>query len=95
MTMKGLSRSSYPRLGIGCRVRNLENGDTMLLLPEGLLRLKGTGAEIVRLCDGEHTFSDIIRAMQVQYQSSDPKQIEQEVETFLNRLQQRRAVDFQ
>ena len=36
MTMKALSRSSYPRLGIGCRVRNLENGDTMLLLPEGV-----------------------------------------------------------
>ena len=31
MTMQALSRSSHPRLGIGCRVRKVENGDTMLL----------------------------------------------------------------
>jgi hypothetical protein len=93
--MRALRPSSYPRLGIGCRVRKVENGDTMLLLPEGLLRLKGTGAEIIRLCDGEHTFADIVEAMQAQYRSSDPKQIEQEVEFFLNRLLERRAVDFQ
>jgi pyrroloquinoline quinone biosynthesis protein D len=95
MTMQALSRSSHPRLGIGCRVRKVENGDTMLLLPEGLLRLKGTGSEIIELCDGEHTFADIVRAMQTQYRSSDPKQIEQDVESFLNRLLERRAVDFQ
>ena len=95
MTMKALSRSSHPRLGIGCRVRIVENGDTLLLLPEGILRLKGTAAEIIRLCDGEHSFADIVEAMQAQYRSSDPQRIEQEAESFLNRLQERRAVDFQ
>ena len=93
--MKALSHASYPRLGIGCRVRKDESGDRILLLPEGILRLKGTAAEIIRLCDGEHTFADILQAMQAQYPSSDAKQIEQETESFLNRLLERRAVDFQ
>lgn len=93
--MKALSHASHPRLGIGCRMRKAESGDTLLLLPEGILRLKGTAAEIIRLCDGEHTYADILGAMQAQYPSSDPKQIEQEAESFLNRLLERRAVDFQ
>jgi len=93
--MKALSHASHARLGIGCRVRKDEGGDTILLLPEEILRLKGTAAEIIRLCDGEHTFADILRVMQAQYPSSDPKQIEQETESFLNRLLERRAVDFQ
>lgn len=95
MTMKDLSHASHPRLGIGCRVRKAENGDTVLLLPEGVLRLKGTAAEIIQLCDGERTVADILGAMQAQYPSPDPKQIAQEIESFLNRLLERRALDFQ
>jgi pyrroloquinoline quinone biosynthesis protein D len=94
MTMKELSHASHLRLGIGCRLRKDENGDTVLLLPEGILRLKGTAAEIIRLCDGERTFADILQAMEAQYPSSSPKQIEQQIGSFLNRLLERRAVDF-
>lgn len=95
MTMKAPSHVSHPRLDIGCRVREVENGDSILLLPEGILRLKGTAAEILRLCNGERTVADILRAMQALYPSSDPPQIEQEIGSFLNRLLERRAVDFQ
>jgi coenzyme PQQ biosynthesis protein PqqD len=95
MTMKALSHASHPRLGIGCRVRKVENADSILLLPEGILRLKGTAAEIIQLCNGERTVADILRAMQALYPSVDPQQIEQEIESFLNRLLERRAVDFQ
>ena len=95
MTTNALSHASHPRLGIGCRVRKTENGDTLLLLPEGVLRLKGTAAEVIRLCDGERTYADILGAIQAQYPLTDPKQIAQEIESFLNRLLERRAVDFQ
>ena len=95
MTMKDLSHASHPRLGIGCRVRKAENGDTVLLLPERVLRLKGTAAEIIRLCNGERTVADILRAIEALYPSSDPQQIEQEIGSFLNRLLEPRAVDFQ
>jgi hypothetical protein len=33
--------------------------------------------------------------MQARYPSSDPEQMEQEIGSFLNRLLERRAVDFQ
>lgn len=92
--MKALSHASRPRLGIGCRVRKVANGD-ILLLPEGILRLKGTAGEIIQLCNGERTIADILQAMQALYPSADPKQIEQETESFLNRLLEQRAVDFQ
>ena len=95
MTMKALSHASRPRLGIGGRVRKVENGDSMLLLPQGILRLKGAAAEIILLGNGERTVADILRAMQALYPSSDPQQIEQEIGSFLNRLLERRAVDFQ
>jgi pyrroloquinoline quinone biosynthesis protein D len=95
MTMKALSHASHPRLGISCRLRKVGNGDSILLLPEGILRLKGTAAEIIRLCNGERTVADILRAMQALYPSPDPQQIEQEIGSFLNRLLERRAVDFQ
>jgi hypothetical protein len=93
--MKALSHASYPRLGIGCRVRKDESGDRILLLPEGILRLKGTAAEIIRLCEAEHTFTNIPPAIEAQYPSSDPKHIEQETGSFLNRLVEPRAVDVQ
>jgi pyrroloquinoline quinone biosynthesis protein D len=92
--MKALSHASRPRLGIGCRVRKVENGD-VLLLPEGILQLKGTAAEIIQLCNGERTVADILQAIKALYSSADPKQIEQEIGSFLNRLRERRAVDFQ
>ena len=94
MTIQARSDASHPRLTIGCHVRKLKNGDTILLLPEGILQLKGTAGEIIRLCDGERTFADILQAMEAQYPSSNPKQIEQQIGSFLNRLLERRAVDF-
>jgi len=59
------------------------------------MRLKGTAAEIIRLCNGERTVADILRAMRALYPSSDLQRIEQEIGSFLNRLLERRAVDFQ
>jgi len=89
-----LNRSSQPRLAVGCRVREGEDGVGALLLPEGVLRLKGTAIDILRLCDGRRTYAEILAEMQGRYQSADPKQMEQEIESFLNRLQQRRVIDF-
>jgi pyrroloquinoline quinone biosynthesis protein D len=89
-----LNSSSQPRLAVGCRIRETEDGSTTLLVPEGVLQLKGTAIDILRLCDGQHTFPEILREMQSRYQSADPKQMEQEVASFLSRLQQRRGVNF-
>jgi len=66
----------------------------MLLFPEGAIRLQGTGREILERCDGERTVKKIIADLQVQYGAGDPKQIEEEVRGFLDRLHQKRIVDF-
>jgi hypothetical protein len=76
-------------------VRQVENGDAIFLLPEGILRLKGTAGEIIGPCDGEHTFADVPQAIGTHCPSPDPKHVEQETESFLNRLLERRMVDLQ
>lgn len=91
--MTTIDSLSQPRLAAGCRLRQMEGEPTTLLFPEGILRLKGTGAEILRCCDGQRTFAEIVAEIQAQYRSADPKQIEHDIESFLNRLQQRRLID--
>lgn len=92
--METLCPASQPRLAVGCRLRELGKSEQMLLLPEGVLRLKGTGAEVICLCDGEHTFAEIVQTLKTRYAAADPTHIEHEVESFLRRLQQRRVIDF-
>lgn len=75
-------------------MREVENGAATLLVPEGVLQLKGTAMDIIRLCDGRRTFSEIVQEMRLRYQAADPRQIEEEIASFLSRLQQRRVVDF-
>jgi hypothetical protein len=48
----------------------------------------------VRSCDGEHTFEEIIHALQKQFGTADPKKIEDDVAGFLEHLHNRRALDF-
>jgi coenzyme PQQ biosynthesis protein PqqD len=65
----------------------------MLLIPEGALRLAGTGQKIVERCDGEHTLDEIVRDLKAEYPTADPARIETEVTTFLERLREKRVVD--
>jgi pyrroloquinoline quinone biosynthesis protein D len=66
----------------------------MLLFPEGAMRLKGTGRNILELCDGKKTVQEIVAELQVLYRAQNPSQIREEVETFLDQLRQKRIVDF-
>ena len=85
---------SKPRLPPGCRLSDAPNQEATLLMPESALQLKGPGLEILRSCDGEHTFEEIVRALQKQFGAADPKKIEDDIGGFLEQLQTRRAVDF-
>ncbi|MGC1583375.1 MAG: pyrroloquinoline quinone biosynthesis peptide chaperone PqqD [Candidatus Acidiferrales bacterium] len=85
---------SKPRLAPGCRLSDAPNQEATLLMPEGALKLKGPGLQIVRSCDGEHTFEEIIRLLQKQFGAADPKKIEDDVAGFLEHLHNRRAIDF-
>lgn len=39
----------------------------VLLYPEGVATLSPTAADVVRLCDGGHTFAQIVEALKRQY----------------------------
>jgi coenzyme PQQ biosynthesis protein PqqD len=81
-----ISETIQPRLARGCRLGN----DGMLLVPEGVLRLKGTGAEIVRRCDGTRTVADIVTEMRAQFVGMPDGDVEQ----FLGRLRERGVLEW-
>jgi pyrroloquinoline quinone biosynthesis protein D len=85
--------TSKPRLAAGCRWAEPNGPERILLYPEGALRLRGTGRDILERCDGRHTVQQIIDELHQQYQVANPARIEEEVGAFLERLQQKRIVD--
>lgn len=92
--MNRVASDSRPRLKPGCRLSDSSGQEAMLLIPEGALRLSGAGPKILELCDGRRTFADIVRELQAVYPSAEPGQIEAEATSFVERLQQKRVMDF-
>ena len=86
--------TTKPRLAAGCRWGDAEEGERTLLFPEGAIRLRGTGREILERCDGAHTVQQIVQELQVRYRTGDPTRIAQDIGTFLEQLNQKRIVDF-
>ncbi len=61
-----------PRLVTGARLRYDEvREEHVLLIPEGVVRLNPTAAEVLELCDGERSLDDIVRALSRRYESAD------------------------
>ena len=60
----------------------------VLLTPETVTVLNGTGASILGLCDGRRTVAEIVAELRGQYDRVD----EDEIRTFLDRLTARRCV---
>ena len=65
----------------------------MVLVPEGMIRLQGTGQSVLELCDGERTLLQIVETLSKRY-STDTAKIRGDVATFLEALQQKRVVDY-
>jgi len=68
----------------------------MLLFPEGVIRVQGTGREILEHCDGQRTVQKIVEELQAQarYSAADPSRIQEEVGSFLEQLHQKRVIDY-
>jgi pyrroloquinoline quinone biosynthesis protein D len=64
------------------------------MVPEGILKLTGPGRAIVVLCDGQRTFSEIVAEIASSFPTADQARIAQETAAFLERLRDRRAVEF-
>jgi len=87
---------------VGCKWAPLENPEAefdptieaTVLFPEGAIRVQGTGRAILELCDGQRNMLQIIEDLQKQYILVSPVRIREEADRFLEKLQEKRIVDY-
>jgi pyrroloquinoline quinone biosynthesis protein D len=85
----GVSASDRPRLARHVRLSFCQTRERHVLLrPETVVVLNGSGADILELCDGRHTVAEIVTELAARYQSVP----DDEVLRFLTRLVARRCV---
>jgi pyrroloquinoline quinone biosynthesis protein D len=89
----GPSDSSQPRFAAGCRWGN-QGEERVVLFPEGMIRVQGTGQNILELCDGQRTVQEIVAALSANYSGADPVKIRDDVGSFLEALRQKRVIDY-
>ena len=53
----------------------------VLLYPEGLIELNQSSAEILQICDGNNTLTDIVSTLEKKFSTSD---LENDITNFLN-----------
>jgi len=79
-----------PRLVTGARLRYDEvREEHVLLVPEGVVRLNPTAAEVLELCDGERSLDDIVGALAARYDGAD---LGDDVQELVDALAQRGLV---
>jgi pyrroloquinoline quinone biosynthesis protein D len=86
-------QTSQPRLAPGCRW-GTQGEEPVVLFPEGMIRVRGTGQGILNLCDGHRTVQEIMATLSALYSTTDPAKIAEEVSSFLELLQRKRIVDY-
>ncbi len=87
------SETSQPRLAPGCRW-GTQGEQKVVLFPEGMIRVQGTGESILELCDGQRTIQEIVATLSLRYGAADPAKITDDVSSFLEALQRKRIVDY-
>ena len=84
------SDADRPRLARHVRLRfDPARGQHVLLTPEAVTVLNGTGAAVLELCDGQRTVTEIVAGLRARYDHVD----DAEVRLFLDRLVARRCVE--
>ncbi len=79
-----------PRLVTGARLRYDEvREEHVLLIPEGVVRLNPTAAEVLELCDGERTLDEIVVTLGERFEGAD---VRSDVETLLAAIRERGLV---
>jgi pyrroloquinoline quinone biosynthesis protein D len=80
-----LEGDAVPALARGVRLRRLDDGRAVLLIPEGVVNLNPTAAAVVELLDGERTNADICATLGRAY-AAPPAAIAADVGELLERL---------
>jgi pyrroloquinoline quinone biosynthesis protein D len=79
-----------PRLVTGARLHYDDvRSEHVLLIPEGVVRLNPTAAEVLELCDGRRSLDDIAGALSERYAGAD---VRNDVRELLDALAQRGLV---
>ncbi len=84
------SGADRPRLARHVRLRyDPARGQHVLLTPEAVTVLNGTGAAVLGLCDGQRTVTEIVAELRGRYDHVD----DDEVRRFVDRLAARRCLE--
>ena len=85
-----VSSADRPRLARSVRLRfDPARGRHVLLTPEAVTVLNGTGAAVLELCDGQRTVAEIVAELRGRYAHVD----DDEVRRFVDRLAARRCLE--
>ena len=91
--MSKLAKDQTLRLAPGCRLSAGEARADMLLIPEGVMRLKGPARTILELCDGKRALGEVIEELRHRHPLEDAARIETEAVAFLARLRDRGVLE--
>jgi pyrroloquinoline quinone biosynthesis protein D len=72
----------------------MHNEQRVVLFPEGMIRVEGSGLNILELCDGQNTVQQIVATLTGRYEKADSEKITEDVSSFLEALQRKRIVDY-
>ena len=79
-----------PRLVTGARLRYDDvREEHVLLIPEGVVHLNPTAAEVLELCDGERSLEDIVGELSARYDGAD---VREDVREMVDAMAQRGLV---
>ena len=81
--------TATPRLAPGCRLHPTE---AVMLIPEGTLKLQGPARDILAQLDGKQSVAAIVDELVKQYEGVDKDDIQQDVLSLLERMEQRGVV---
>jgi pyrroloquinoline quinone biosynthesis protein D len=81
--------NATPRLAPGCRLHPTE---AVMLIPEGTLKLQGPARDILAHLNGRQSVAAIVDKLAKQYDGVDRDDIQQDVLSLLERMEQRGVV---
>jgi coenzyme PQQ biosynthesis protein PqqD len=82
--------AGVPSFARGVRLRREPDGTSMLLVPEGVVRLNVAAAAALALVDGRRTVGEIVAALEGQRFDATTARIDEDVRALFERLRARR-----
>jgi Coenzyme PQQ synthesis protein D (PqqD) len=83
-----------PRMAAGVRLNDKKQQPRMLLIAGRELRLSGPSLEIVMMCDGKHTVSQIAGRLHDLYSKAEPERVTQDLLSYLELLHGQKAIEY-